>query len=69
MKTVANFLGDVVTLEIAVVLGEQVHLDVGHICSATQIIVPDESVEVIRRGSSDVGLHVRDVVRCQYGLS
>ena len=50
-----------VALAIAVVLVDQVDLDVAHLGTAAQIVLPHQSVEVDRCGSAGVGLVVGDL--------
>ena len=45
-------------LQIARALRQQVHLDVGHIGSAAQIVVTHQAIEVVGRSRSGVGLDV-----------
>ena len=57
-QALPHLLGDLVALQLALALAEQVHLDVGHVRPAAQVVVAHQAVEVVRRGRADVGLEV-----------
>lgn len=52
----AHSFSDVVALELALRLSDQVHLDVGDIGPAPQEVMANEPIEVVRRGYTGVGL-------------
>ena len=54
----AHLLGDLVALQFAVVLAEQVYLNIGDVRAAAQIIVAHQAVEVIRGCGAHVSLQV-----------
>ena len=54
----AHAFGDIMTLGIALALGQQVDLDVRHIRTAAQEIMADEAVEVEGRGGAGIDLIV-----------
>ena len=54
----AHALGDVVALGLAVALGREVDLDVGHVRAAAHEVVAHQTVEVVGRGGPDVHLVV-----------
>ena len=58
-----KLLGDVVALEVAVVLAPEVHLEVGPLGRAAQEVVADEAVEVHGRGGAGVELDVAHLRR------
>ena len=60
-QLLADALGDVVTLELALGLADEVHLDVGDIGAAPQEVVPHQAVEVVGRGNAGVGLEVHNL--------
>ena len=55
-ELLADALGDVVAGGVAVVLGQEVDLDVGDIGAAAQEVVADEAVEIERGGGAGVDL-------------
>ena len=57
-QALAHLLGDLVALQFAIVLAEQVHLDIGDVRSAAQIVMAHQAVEVERRGRAHVGLEI-----------
>ena len=60
----ADAFRDVVALGGALVLREEVDLDVGHRGTAAQEVVADEAVEIEGRGRARVGLQVGDFGLC-----
>jgi hypothetical protein len=54
----ADAFGDVVALEGAFALADEVDLDVGDVGAAAQVVVADEAVEIERRGGAGVDLVV-----------
>ena len=57
-QALAHLLGDLVALQIAGVFRQQIHLDVGHVGSAAHVVVAHQTVEVVGRSRSRVGLDV-----------
>ena len=49
------------TLELALRLAHEVHLDVSDVGAAAQEVVPHQAVEVVGRGSAGVGLEVHNL--------
>jgi hypothetical protein len=47
-----------VALQAAMVLRQQVHLEIGHVRASPQVVVAHEAVEVERRGSARIRLDV-----------
>ena len=60
-QLLANALGDVVALELALRLSDEVHLDIGDIGPAPQEVVAHQAVEVVGRGDAGVGLEIHDL--------
>ena len=57
-QPLAHLLGDLMALQIAGVFRQQIHLDVGHIGSAAHVVVAHQTIEVVGRRRSRVGLDV-----------
>ena len=57
----AHLERDLVALLVAVVLVDQVHLDVAHVVAAAQVVLPHQPVEIDRRRGARVHLVVGDL--------
>src|SRR5262249_28907737 len=60
-QLLANALGDVVALEIALRLSNQVHLDIGDVGAPPQEVMAHKAIKVVRRRDTRVSLEIHDL--------
>ena len=68
-ETLPHLFGDLVALQFAIALGQQVDLDIGHVRTAAHVIVAYQAVEVVGGGGAHVGLQVDDLGLLQCGAA
>ncbi len=58
LNSQAHLLGDLVALQVARALRQQIHLNIRHVRSAPQVVMAHQSVEIVGRRRSHIGLDV-----------